>query len=79
MDSHKRLHFNDALESILYSESDFGPDDSTKETVTAVRKRGTKGKNQDIPQQQEFKESDEDNISLSNMVKFKHKFSWIKD
>ena len=75
MDWHKRLQFNDALETILDSESDFGPDDSTKETVTTVRKRGTKGKNQDIPQQQEFKESDEDNISLSNTAKFKHKLA----
>ena len=79
---HKRLDLNDALEFILDdrsdfdyikdSDSDFEPDDSTTETVTSARTLGTERENQDNPQQQKFRESDEDNITIP---KFKHKYS----
>ena len=78
MDTHKSLDLNDTLEFILYggsdsedianSNSDFEPNDSTTENLAAVRKLGALGKNQDTPQQQEFKESDKDDITLSNRV-----------
>ena len=56
----RESHFED----ISDSDSEFEPDVSATETVTAVGKLGAEGKNH----QQQFQESDEDDITLSHMV-----------
>lgn len=53
---------------ILVIRFKFWARDFTTETFTAVRKPGAEGKNQDIPNQQQFQESDEDDIALSHTV-----------